>query len=739
MSSFTEQKTGRRVQQARCARVLARAVGLALMLSCAACVPYERAALDEDARFELFYQRRLSDFEQRLSAERQVGLDDAWTRVGEAWIALSSCEPIDEAAAKEAPLAQDKLAMLLWTTLRLEQTRRARYVHHKGTGFRALSVTGTIHATLDDADFFERKAKRYADHMIVWPHGDEAWADELPAAKAMPSSCDKFYRTLFMEGRAERAVWDAQEATWAKLRGRDPAQLPSLPPPRTLLNVTPAQADAKAKVNARPKPKTLAYWQRLELELAQRVLDLGKAIDAEHRVTAPVDAMLWRVRYHQGMLLSELGMQLEALERPSVTELEYRAAWYTQSREALAPLAQRELIRDSAPVEASWRALTLLIYADWQTAQQHLEPALASFALAEELGYDAANRELGRYLHVRALSRVGRWDDVVAFADRMPAISSKYYPAMSYRIAYAMRRLGQTDAFMGLALKAFRDRPFQADPFLRALYVQILEVITEYPFEARTTELIEDLGPRGLIYERVEAYATVALDRGKPENARAAAVWLLAKHSNANFYPRYHALLALSSFLEDKPELFVQHLAEITKRPAQVVEAVGERRQATFFAGADAQLAKVFRQMLPAMAEWGDGPQAKAARQRWLKLMMEQTQRFVRAVPSSLARPELIELYRLASAMLEQDDPRAYPERVGATEPAPLVLGTVRVEDRDLAPYEPSGSFEGMMMSSLTLLPRDREPLTRWQPFWSPATPDAPKDAGAKTTAQVKP
>lgn len=695
--------------------------GLSLMVwapllsaSLCACVPYERARPSDSSRFELLYTRQLSAFEQRLATEEQTGARDGWTRVGQAWVALSSCSPLAQAPF-EGLEQVDPLAKVIMASLNLEATRRARLVHHKGTGFRAISVTGTMHAELDDADFFERGESKYGDELVVWPQAQEAWADELPASVPIPSQCDKFYKEIFEQGRAERAAWDKQELIWRRLRALDPAEQPSVPPPRSQLNLSPAP-DAPL-----PAAKTLAAWQAQELAQVEALLAAASELDASTRATPSVDGMLWRVRYHQAMLFGELGLQLDALDKPTLTELEHRRAWYIKSRMALLPLAQRELEGQPAPVEPALRAFVLAIYGDWLYGQDKLEPALAAFAMAESLGLDARNRELGRYLYVRALSRAGQWEQVVAFADRLPAISSRYYPAMTYRIAYALRRLGRSDEFMAMALKVFRDRPYQADPFLRALYVQILQVITDYPFEVRTAELIEDLGPRSLIYERMDEYATVALDRGKPENARAAASWLLAKHSNANFYPRYHALLALASFLEDDPEAFVKHLGDVTKRPAQVVEAISAQRQATFFAGADAQLARVFRQMLPTMAEWGDGPKAREARQRWLALIMERAQDFVRQSPGSIARPELIELYRLASAMLDDDQPRAYPERVGATEPAPLVLGTVRVEDRDLAPYEPQGTFEGVIMSSLTLLPRDVEPLERWTPFWGVA------------------
>ncbi|MEM1348110.1 MAG: hypothetical protein AAGI01_06120 [Myxococcota bacterium] len=312
----------------------------------------------------------------------------------------------------------------------------------------------------------------------------------------------------------------------------------------------------------------------------------------------------------------------------------------------------------------------------------------------------------------------------------MTSSASPYYASSIYYAGVAMRALGRMDEFMGLALGAFRDRPFKKDPFLRAVYVQTLRVLVGYPLEARTIELLEDMGERSLIYERVEEYAKVALDEGEPENAKAAARWLIASHEDAQARPRYHGVLALAAFLQDDARQFVRHIRDIVRRPKGVVSAIPAWRRPLFFEAADQELAAVLRQMLPVMAEWGDGEEATALRQAWLRVVIKEAQEFVRNAPESVARPQLIELYRLSSALLEEDSARAYPERVGAARPAPLVLGTVRVAERDLSPFEPSGAPSSPEVFSLTMVPRDAQPLDMWPEFW-----DVPRmvDEEAKT------
>lgn len=689
---------------------------------------YERAQLPVSQKFALLQQRKLSAFEQRLASERQVGVDDAWTTVGEAWIRLINCEPIEAKMmsttthsrnARPGPQGSVTLARVVFESLRLEHMRRERLLYHRGTGFRERSISGTLSARLDDKDFFARTPGALPEDAVKWPEHKEAWADELPAGIKIKSACTRYYKDMFTRAGVERVALNAQ-ITRTKLAFEDPA-------PRTRLSLKPTD-DPK-----RLKPKTLAWYQHRELEQVVVVRALAATLPAEEAKGHGVDAMVWRATYHRATLYGELAYALARLPKPNYAETQWAQLWAQKSREAIAPLAARELAGDPAPMDPKDRAFALLVWAEGQLATKRYSTALKAFEAADALGVDGPNVYLGRHLHLRTLFELQDWEAVVGFAKRLPPSSSRYFAPMVYRVSYSMRKLGNVDKFLATAMAAFRDKPYRADPFMRALYISTLRVLTEYPFESRIIELLEDMGSRSLTYERVEEYATIALDQGRAENARAAARWLLAKHSNAQFHPRYHALLSLAAFLQNKPEAFIKHLDDITLRSPQLLQAIPARRRAAFFARADAQLARVFRQMLPVMAEWGESTSAQALRQKWLNVIIERAQTFVREVPKSLARPSLIELYRIASAMLADDRARAYPERVGSQEPTPLVLGTVRVESRDLSPFEPDGELRARIMRSLTLLPEDDQPLDNWRPSWSALSWSAQLKAKAAT------
>ena len=248
---------------------------LALCASSAACVPYERAKLDADTRFELLYQRDLSAFEQRLAAENQTAIDDDWTRVGEAWVALANCQKIDpHAFADEDPEEKgsrakksDPLARFMHTSLRLEEARRERLIYHRGTGFRTSSLRGSMFSTLDDKDFFVREPSDLPSDHIQWPAAEEAWADELPGAIQQPLECEQLYRGLFKSARKERIAYQQREQKLRIKRSMNPLQLLEPLPPRTKLRLTPEQLeDPELR-----EPDTLAHYEATEIELLEEL------------------------------------------------------------------------------------------------------------------------------------------------------------------------------------------------------------------------------------------------------------------------------------------------------------------------------------------------------------------------------------------------------------------------------------------------------------------------------------
>ena len=230
-------------------------------------------------------------------------------------------------------------------------------------------------------------------------------------------------------------------------------------------------------------------------------------------------------------------------------------------------------------------------------------------------------------------------------------------------------------------------------------------------------EIVEELGPRSETFSRVEELARIALDRGNPDHAVAAANWLADKHRNARYRPTYFALHALAAFSRDDLPTFKQAIADMTHRSTDLLDALPRHRQARFFARADREFARILRHVLPVMAEWGNAREMRARRQKWLRAAVEEIQRFLRTTGESVARGQLIELYRLASALLETH-PRGYAERLGTMPPLPLILGTVRVEGEDLTRHEPAVDLYTSPPVSLTLVPRDRVPASEWLFTW---------------------
>lgn len=318
-----------------------------------------------------------------------------------------------------------------------------------------------------------------------------------------------------------------------------------------------------------------------------------------------------------------------------------------------------------------------------------------------------------RYLRLRLLWLQGRFNEAADLALPLPSPQSGYFEAHAYFGVTALRRSGRTDAFFGAAREALRDRDRAKNPYLGAVYQEVLRELATYQVDARTFEILEEFGPRNKLLERVAELADVAIDAGRPRVAESLAQHLLDEDRDARRRPRYHATQALAAFLLDDAPAFVDALRLIAPRPDAIMEVIPARRRATFFAEADAQLARVLRAALPLMAEWGDTPADQARRQRWLSLMIEELQRFMRTTPDSAIGEELEELYHLAGELLE-DHPRGYAERVGRDQATALILGTVHVPPAYLALDAPNPRMSWPSVRSLLIVPRDQGALNAW-------------------------
>jgi hypothetical protein len=627
------------------------AVGTAV-LSTTACVglgPTSSPSVED--RFAALHARKLSAFDLRLAMERFHGDADAWTLVGQGWLELATCHPLEASVLDDLQFADQPLAQVVYASLLVEDLRRVRRMSRFLEDRRVSWNRQTIFEPMSREGFFNLDAAEIPEGYVIWLPAEETWADELPAPQPVEMSCDEL---------AVRASSDSP-----------------------------------------------LVWIEREFAALDRLLTLGATLPATER-QGSVEALLWRARFHRASLATVLAVGARE-EEPDVAR--------QRMLEALDIISETHT-DPPEPVQAEEAARALFLRA-WLEAQLgHTEPAIASLLDAERRGLSEVHRWRVRYLRLRLLFRSGRTDEAIELSRVLPPKEADVYTAYLYHSAALKRLHGQEDRFLQLAMEAFRDRHYESDPFLRALYLDLLAVLSSYPFESRTIEVLEDMGPRHQTLERVEQFAHIALDRGQPENAAAAARWLLARQPVAREHPRFYAILALAAFLEDDVRAFDDSLRKITARPEHLLEVVPTHRQSSFFAHADTELARVLRMMLPVMAEWGESAQAHARRQRWLEIIVGRAQDFLRTTRESLARPALIELYRLASAMLA-DHPRGYAERVGQVAEVPLILGTVLLTGRDLLPYEPDILPSLRPPYSLTLLPRLNKSPDTWPFAWT--------------------
>lgn len=613
------------------------------------------SAPDVDDRFAELHGRNISAFALRLDMERFYGEDDPWTLVGQGWIDLATCRELDETLVDDKGFDADPLARVVYASLVVEDRRRMRRMRRFLEDNRVPWNTGTIFAPMSREDFFFLDAAEIPEGYIRWLPEEESWADEIPAPHPIVSACDG------LEDRAKKAA--------------------------------------------------APIWIAREFAALEKLLATGDSLDEGTR-QGSVEALLWRARFHAASLATVLAViAREDAPDEAIPEkaggLRKRALGYLDGLSDAPP----------EPVDSEEAARALFLAAWLLTEEGELEPAIASLEAAEAKGLSDTHHWRVRYLRLRLLMRTGRTTEALELSLELPPKDASVYTAYLYYSATLKRLNDGQDRFLQIAMEAFRDRHYQSDPFLRALYIDLLAVLSDYPFETRTIEVLEDMGPRHQTFERVEQFAHIALDRGRPENAAAAAQWLLAQQPIAREHPRFYAILSLAAFLDDDVPSFDLYIQKIVARPNHLLEVVPAHRQSAFFAHGDTELARVLRMMLPVMAEWGESSSAHQRRQKWLEIIVGQSQDFLRSTRESLARPALIEMYRLASAMLA-DHPRGYAERVGQVSETPLILGTVRLTGRDLAEHEPDIIPSLRPPYSLTLLPRDDRPASQWTFSW---------------------
>jgi hypothetical protein len=633
------------------------------------------------------YERDLSEFERALAVENELDVDDAWTRVGEAWLALANCRPVD----REVEFGDGReaaTAAFVHATLVVEDTRRRLEVARRMAGGRAMSVPRLVEG-IREPGFFDREPPARSEDTIRWPAEAEKWADEVPAAVTVESNCNE----LSAQIREEAGPFEDE--------------------------LEKEESENRAEGGEMPRGR-VAQWRAAMLEAVERVLARYERLDGEMR-RGSLAATYWQTRVYgaaQAHRYAEVyGEEGPGEENPAVVVEHLRAsALGERVGRWLGPVVAEDS-GAAAFLDEATRARALLVAAERAAAAGEPDGVVTFVDRALAVGLEETNRWMAKYLRLRASTRVGRWEEAVATGDELPPTDSPYFAPYAYRLGVALRQLDRDDRLLGMSKEVFRARQPRENPFLRGLYEELLRLMARYEFEARVAELLEEVGPRSGTYRRIEEFARVCLARGRLDNAEAAGRWLLEHRQDARFRPRYRGILAMVAFHRNDTGAFRRQIGELIERPDSLLEAIPAHRRAEFFAPADSALADVFRRMLPAMAEWGDSEAARARRRRWLEVIVDETQAFLRETDESMVRSRLVEMYRMASSLLE-DDPRGYAERVGSEESAPLVLGTVEVGPGRLGPHEPVFRVRFAEPYSLAVIPRDDRAAPEWPRRW---------------------
>ncbi len=662
-----------------------------MALSCAHADSGTRPQVSE--HFSHLQNRDLSAFERSLAYDIQRNTVDEWTFLGKSWVAFANCDPIPEHTFKHPSIAFIEASMIS------ESARRDLRILLFASEERFVETLGD---ELLSKTFFSREGKKTSKE-IIWPGGNERWEDEIPASLPIESHCGLYSeKVLTKEIDLKKEKVSSRLAFWENIYYS------------SILNASHFATKVSQEKRKGAIGETIF---KMNLEGIRYFAGRRRAFSKEFQ----------RLRIQRDQFVP--GQGGETSDESVLAELDksgelahQKTKDYSQKIEKLAADLQRlvpiEGLRFSSTQLAIARSVLAMLAVEegrFNDARVHL------YAEASELADfdDDQFAWLSRYLDIRVNSALGHHAQITKRYDNaLPNRQSKYYGPYVYRLAFSLKQAGAEDRFYGIVKSAFRDKSYKSDPFLRALYLELLASLSAVSFDSGVADILEELGPRGETFERVEELARVALDGGYPDNARAAAQWLIDHHKNAKFHPRYHAIAALSAFQKDDELTFKKDLKAVIFRSEAVVDAIAKERRPAFFKHADTELTRVLQRIIPDMAEWGDSTSVEKRRQKWLTILVKVTQDFLHNDAQSLARNALIEVYRLASGLLKED-PRGYAERVGEAKLRPLVLGQVVMESTTLEPYEPGIDLGISIVFSTTLVP-DTIPFTDWKDHFSP-------------------
>ena len=674
-----------------------------LCISLSGCI-YQSAQFPSEQLFEPLSKKELSDFEQRLAHLKLIGAKGDALHLGIEWLYRSLC-------IFEPP--KHKYDSPLWEALSIGLTLET---------LRPFSELLFPLYDLSNQNFKARKIDKA--EWALWPQkvGDkEGWSDEIPAWLDIRSQCPKVNQ--LNERQFTKILWPLSLLTTKnKVFGMPLKSLYLFLSLEKEVRLLDKWLLSSSMELGEGKVKTT---EEFEQALPKQHINLEKS-----RQSRPViKEWYWWLEREKALILSQQS-GTEPGWPPLLDKLSWLDAhfysescslWQKLYQESPALILNSTTQRREQLIKAS--AQVALMAGICHLSSKEYEQAFEAWEFAVLSGQD--KREpialaLSRYHQLRLLIELGHYAEAIKLKDVLPSTKSPLYAPFIYALGEAMSYAGQDEGLMALATEAFRDRSWRRDPFLRALFYLFVRSLTRFDFEARVLELLEDLGPRRELYERVFLFAHVALDEGAQSTGYAATRWLLGHHESAIWRPRYHALEARAALLRLDQKAFIKALQIVSPSSGELVKAIHEGRRGAFFSTQDQALVDLLRVEIPRIAGWpNQSKKEKRLRIDWLDLIARELQSFLRLRPETKVHKELLALYRAVRQNLPASRLRAYSEKIGRTSSPSVLIGYVRVSGVDLSRLEPREvSIELVNAPALTLLPQVTLDPTKWRLMW---------------------
>lgn len=153
----------------------------------AGCIPLSPAEYGSRDLFQPLLRADLAAFQHKLTIDHHLGRADAWTEVGQAFLALATCNPID---GRSSALLAEPDAALLHQLAVVEETRRLRLISQARHFQRRVWHQDTVHTQFTSRSFFNRTPGPLDQDLIRWPDPKDAWQDEQPAPVEVAYDCE---------------------------------------------------------------------------------------------------------------------------------------------------------------------------------------------------------------------------------------------------------------------------------------------------------------------------------------------------------------------------------------------------------------------------------------------------------------------------------------------------------------------------------------------------------------------